>query len=190
MIVAIVAVTFSSTYAQSVSFGPKVGVNFASLTGDDADMLNLDGRTSLHFGAAVNIGISELFAVQPEVVYSAQGFTLEEMGIEGTGKLDYINIPVLADFTIIEGLSLQGGPQIGINITDEFEVDGETESLDAESTDIGAAIGAQYRSPLGLFVQARYTIGFSNVAGDDEDIDGSDVDLKNGVFGVSVGWFF
>ncbi len=185
MVVAVAALTLSSTFAQSVSFGPKVGVNFASLNGDDADDLDLMGRTSLHFGAAVNIGVSELFAVQPEVVYSAQGFTIEEDGVEGTGKLDYIIIPVLADFTVAEGFSLQGGPQIGINITDEFEVEGETETLDAESTDIGVALGAQYRSPLGLFVQARYTVGLSNVAGDEDD-----VDLKNGVFGVSAGWFF
>jgi hypothetical protein len=186
MLAAIAVLSLTTAQAQGVSFGAKAGVNFASLTGDDADMLDLKGRTSFHIGAVANIGISELFAVQPEVVYSAQGFTIEEMGVEGTGKLDYINIPVLADFTIAEGFSLQGGPQIGINITDEFEAEGETETLDAESTDFGAAIGAQYRSPLGLFVQARYTIGLSNVAADDED----DIDLKNGVISISAGWFF
>ncbi|NNK55661.1 MAG: PorT family protein [Flavobacteriaceae bacterium] len=186
MLAAIAVLSFTTAQAQGVSFGAKAGVNFASLTGDDADMLELEGRTGFHIGAVANISISELFAVQPEIVYSTQGFTLEEMGVEGTGKLDYINIPVMADFTVAEGFSLQGGPQIGINVTDEFEAEGETETLDAESTDFGAAIGAQYRSALGLFVQARYTIGLSNVAGDDED----DVDLKNGVISISAGWFF
>jgi len=175
-----------------LSLGAKGGVNFASLTGDDADMLDLNGRTTLHFGAVGNLPISELLAVQAEVVYSAQGFTLEEsfegMTFEGTGKLDYINIPILADFTVLEGLSLQGGPQVGFLITDELEFEDETESLDAESIDFSAAIGAQYRLPMGLFFQARYTIGFNNVAG--EDSAEEDVDLKNGVFSLSAGWFF
>jgi hypothetical protein len=180
LIAAVAALSFTTSHAQGVSFGAKAGANFASVNGDDVD--DVDGRTSLQVGGVANIGISELFAVQPEVVYSAQGFSVTEDGIEGTGKLDYINIPVLADFTIAEGFSLQGGPQVGILVTDDFEVEGQTESLDAESVDIAAAIGAQYRLPIGLFFQARYTIGLSDII--------SDVDAKNAVFGVAAGWFF
>ncbi len=171
-----------SMNAQGISFGAKAGVNFASLSGDDAD--EIDGRTSFHVGGVVNIGVSEFFAVQPEVIYSAQGFTSDGEGADVTGKLDYINIPVLADFTLAEGFSLQGGPQIGINITDDLEVDGGGGgSLDAESIDFGAAAGAQLRLPdMGLFFQARFVIGFNDVI--------SDVDIKNSVVSVSAGWFF
>jgi hypothetical protein len=169
--------------SQGVSFGVKAGVNIASLTGDDTD--DLDGRTSFHVGGAVNIPVSELFAVQPEVVYSAQGFTLSEEGMDITGKLDYINVPILADFTLAEGFSLQGGPQVGFNITKEFEADGvSVEIEDVESVIFEAAVGAQYRLPIGLFFQARYVFGISNASSD------SDFDIKNSVASVSAGWFF
>ena len=176
-----------SSSSQGVNFGVKAGVNFASLTGDDTD--DLDGRTSFHAGGAVNIPISELFAFQPEVIYSAQGFTLSEeeegMDIEITGKLDYINVPILADFTLAEGFSLQAGPQVGFNITKEFEADGFSEEIpDVESVIFDAAVGAQYRLPLGLFFQARYVFGISNASSAD------DTDAKNSVASVSAGWFF
>lgn len=181
---ALAVFVFTTASAQEIAFGAKAGVNFATVNGDDVE--DVDGRTAFQIGAVANIPISELFAVQPEVVYSAQGFTIEEtvlgMTFEGTGKLDYINIPVLADFTIAEGLSLQGGPQLGILVTDEFEVEGETESLDAESIDFGAALGAQYKLPMGLFFQARYTVGLT-------DID-SEANVKNSVLSICAGWFF
>ena len=189
IIVVIFSVALTTSYAQGISIGAKAGTNFASLNGDDTD--DLDGRTSFHVGGVVNISVSELFAVQPEVIYSAQGYKQDTAIGEVVGKLDYINIPVLADFTLAEGFSLQGGPQLGINVTDEAELEGETATIGAESIDLSAAIGAQYKLPVGLFFQARYTIGLSNVVGD-MTIDGVmvETDAKNSVLNLSVGWFF
>lgn len=169
--------------SSGVSFGVKGGVNFATITGDETD--DLDGRTGLNAGAVANIPISELFAVQPEALYSTQGSTFTEDGLDVTIKLDYINVPVLADFTVAEGLSLQGGPQIGFNITKEFEADGiSMEIEDVESVIVEAAVGAQYRLPVGLFFQARYVIGLTNISSD------SDVSNQNSVISLAAGWFF
>jgi hypothetical protein len=178
---ALAVLVITSTSAQ-VSFGAKAGANFASLSGDGAD--GVDGRTSFHIGGVVNIGVSELFSVQPELVYSAQGWTEDSPFGEVVGKLDYINIPIMADFTLAEGFSLQGGPQFGINVTSEVELDGETADIeDVESLDMGVGIGAQYRmTDLGLFFQARYMIGINDVV--------EDAEVKNSVISLSVGWFF
>lgn len=178
---AIAVFGLSNVTAQDVKFGAKAGLNLASLNGDDVD--DTDGRTSFHVGGVVSIGISEKFAVQPEVVYSAQGATGSEEGIDITWKLDYINIPVLADFQVADGFSLQVGPQVSFNITDSVEVDGEeVGDLEAEGVDFGAAVGAQYAMESGLFFQARYSLGLSDV--------NSDADAKNSVISLSVGYFF
>ncbi|WP_100615889.1 porin family protein [Confluentibacter citreus] len=178
---AVIAVlAMNNVNAQEVKFGAKAGVNFASLSGDDVE--DLDGRTSFHIGGVANIAISEKFAIQPELVYSSQGFTVSESGVDVTGKLDYINLPILADFSVAEGFSIQAGPQIGFNITDKVEAEGESESLDAESIDLGAAFGVQYKMETGLFFQARYVLGFSEII--------EDVDAKNNVLSLSVGYFF
>ncbi len=179
---AIAVLGFTTANAQGVSFGAKAGANFASLNGDDAD--NLDGRTGFHVGGVVNIGISEIFAVQPEILYSSQGYKFNSAFGDVKGMLDYINIPILADITVVDGLSLQGGPQVGINISAKAKADGETGDIDdVETLDIGFGGGAQYRLPdMGLFFQARYVIGFSDVI--------TDVTAKNNVISLSAGWFF
>jgi len=185
LVIALGMFVFTSANAQGISFGAKAGLNLASVNGDGTD--DVDGRTAFHVGGVVNIEFSELFALQPEVVYSAQGFSSSETfggeTFESTVKLDYINIPVLADITVVPGLSLQGGPQFGINITSEVEVDGETGDIDGvETLDIAAAIGAQFQLPVGVFFQARYVAGLTEIA------DGGD--FKNSNISLSVGWFF
>lgn len=180
LVIALVTVFGYTVNAQNVTFGAKAGVNFASLGGDDSD--GLDGRTSFHIGAVADISVSDKFSVQPELVYSSQGFTLEEEGIDVTGKLDYISLPIMANISVGEGFSLQVGPQVAFNITDEVEAEGESADLDAESIDFGLAAGAQYKLDSGLLFQARYGLGLTDVA--------SDADLKNNVISISVGYFF
>jgi hypothetical protein len=182
-------ITFSTIQAQGVSFGVKAGFNFASLNGDNVS--GLDGRTGFHAGGIAKLGVSKLFAVQPEIVFSSQGFTDSQGQLKVTGKLDYINIPVLADFTVAKGLSLQGGPQLGISITDEVESGGQTMPIGAESMDFSAVFGAQYRFKIGLILQARYAAGLSNIIGEDT-IEGVSVktDAKNAVFSLSAGMLF
>lgn len=169
---------FAMTASQAqVSFGAKAGVNFASINGDDFD--DADGRTSFHVGGVANISFSEIFGLQPEIVFSSQGAEEDDLSV----RLNYINIPIMVDITLAEGFSLQGGPQIGVNLSGEFEFDGETADIDdVQTLDLGMGAGAQFKMENGLFFQARYVIGFSDVI---EDVEG-----KNSVASLSVGWFF
>lgn len=202
--VALAFLGIATVQAQDeVSFGAKAGLNIASLSGDDVD--DLDSRTGFHIGAVVEIPISEKFSVQPELMYSQQGAKSEEefdgVTAEGTIRLDYINIPVLAKFYVAEGFSLEAGPQFGFNAKaeTEFEVSGggieaesETEDIkdDISGFDFGGALGAGYELNNGLFFQTRYVFGFSDV----NDSDGGDEDdgdaVRNGTFSVSVGFKF
>ena len=173
---AVIAVfAMSNVNAQEVKFGAKAGVNFASLGGDDSD--GLDGRTSFHVGAVAEIGISEKFAVQPELVYSSQGFSVDDENL----KLDYINLPILAKFFVAEGFSIEVGPQVGFLISADAE--GEDVKDLFKSTDFSGALGLGYKLESGLNFAARYNLGLGNV------VDG-DGDLKNNVIQLSVGYFF
>ena len=173
----------SFTQAQETSFGIKAGLNFASLNGDDvADELEM--VTSLHFGVVAEFGLSEKFSIQPEVIYSGQGASLDDELL----KLDYINVPVLAKYYIIEGLSLEAGPQIGFNVNSEYEFDGETEDVEnVKTTNFAAALGLGYKLPIGLFFQARYNLGLSNAF---DGVEGFESDAKNNVLQFSVGYKF
>ncbi|SRX55811.1 porin family protein [Aequorivita sp. CIP111184] len=183
LFVAVATLSFTAAQSQNVRFGAKAGVNFSSLNGSDID--NVDMLTGLHVGAVARIGISELFAIQPEIVYSLQGYSLDD---DLKVNLNYINLPIMVDFTLAEGFSLQAGPQVGFNLSSKVDFDGEKEDAEGVQTvDIGAGLGAQYILPMNLFFQARYVTGLTSVF---EDFDGESFDAKNSVISLSVGYFF
>lgn len=86
--------------AKTVEFGIKGGINIAKYTGDDADGGGITSASRLAFSAGffLVINIAEMFALQPELIYSIKGTNLEYDGLTGLEKhsLNYIEIPVLA----------------------------------------------------------------------------------------------
>src|SRR5690606_10304231 len=180
----LVAFSTSALAQQEVKFGPKAGVNFANLSGaDDSEM-----KTGFHVGAVVEIKFNEKFSVQPEVLYSAQGASFNALGVDGEIKNDYINVPIMAKYYIVEGFSVELGPQIGFLMKSETEVGNITnDSKDFyKSTDFGLNFGLAYDLPMGLFVGARYNLGLSDIR---ENTNVGDT-TKNGVIQVSVGYKF
>lgn len=170
-----------SLHGQSVTFGAKIGANLATFT----EIENIDPKVGLNFGAVASIEISNSFSIQPELFYSSQGYKQDVEGFDSKAKIDYFNIPILADLNLTQGLSLQAGPQIGINIRKELEVDGQENtgsSLGVNEVDVAAAFGLQYKFDGNLFIHARYAMGLSKVFINNE--------AKSSVLSFSIGFFF
>lgn len=178
---------------QQVKFGPKAGLNFANLSGDD----NSDMLTGFHVGAVAEIKFNEKFSIQPEVVYSAQGTKYTEtfpvLGtVETSLNNDYINIPILAKYYIVDGFSVEAGPQVGFLMKSESKVEGGSGSVTTDSkdnfksTDFGLGLGLAYDLPVGLFVNARYNLGLSDIR---ENTSAGDA-VKNNVIQVGIGYKF
>ncbi len=165
-LLAIAVISFSvSSNAQDIKFGFKGGVNFATLNGDDVND-NLDGRTGYHIGAVLQVSLAETIALQPELLYSAQG-------IEDT-DIDYLNLPILVKLKFAKIFSVEAGPQFGFVVNDNFAVG------DPESFDLSGAVGAGVEfGP--FFGQLRYNFGFTDVI--------DNVEAKNSAFQVSVGYY-
>jgi hypothetical protein len=184
---------FSLTFSiAQVNFGAKAGVNFSDITGDDVD--SFTGRTGFHVGFVAEIMITETFAFQPEIMYSAQGSDYEESfegeSYTGEAPIDYINVPLMAKLYVGEGgFSVEAGPQIGLLMSAKFKEDGEEIDIkdDLKSTDFGVNLGLGYKMESGLNFGARYNLGLSNA--NDSDLDGG-AEYKNSVIQVSVGYFF
>jgi len=183
---------FALMNAQDINFGAKAGVNFASITGDDTD--DLDMRTSLHVGVVAEIVISETFSFQPELLYSAQGAKESIENVDLTFKVDYLNLPLMAKFYVGEGFSLEAGPQIGFLLSSKFEgeEDGNSMSVDMKDylkgIDFGLNLGLGYKLESGLNFGARYNFGFSDLNDSEEEFGTSSI--KNSVIQAYVGFFF
>lgn len=208
LVAALAVFGFTNANAQDLNFGAKAGVNFANIGGDESD--DYDGKTGFHLGLVAEIMLTDQFAFQPEILYSAQGARAEETYredgfeefYEADLKLSYINIPLLAKYYIAEGLSLQLGPQIGFLVSANSDYTGtysyegvtetESESEDMKeymnSVDFALAGGVGYKLDMGLFFNARYGLGLSNIHKNEDDDD--DFSQNNNVFQLSVGYMF
>jgi len=194
-LLAVLALSTAAFAQTPTEFGIKAGVNIANYGGD---IEGTDARTGLHVGVVAEMKLSDNFSVQPELLYSMQGATYSEsfddVPGEITDKLDFILLPVMAKYYIIDGLSLEVGPQFGILLSakSEAEAGGETAEADIEvyrNFDMALNGGVGYELPMGLFVQARYSLGVTNIIEDTNDsID--DFVLTNNNFQLSVGYKF
>ena len=179
----LITVGMMTVNAQNLSFGAKAGVNFANLK---PDLDDASTRTSFHLGAVAEIGISDKFSVQPELLYSEQG-AKDESDDDEVVRTNYLTLPILAKYYLTDGLSLEAGPQIGFLLTAEVEDDGDTIDLkdNTKGTDIGFAFGLGYKLDSGLNFGLRYFLG-----SDINDVDGDSDKISNRVFQLSLGYFF
>jgi Outer membrane protein beta-barrel domain len=167
---------------EGIVFGLKGGLNVSNFSGDITHNSN---RTSIHIGLFSEIIMSDNFSLQPELLYSGQGFSGSDTPGFSRSKYDYINIPVLAKIYLSEKLSIEAGPQIGflISAKEKTEVDKLTIS-NQKTVDFGLNLGFAYDLKNGVFFQTRYNLGISNVnAGSNEDA----IKYTNSVVQLSVG---
>lgn len=153
------------------SFGAKLGANFSSYYGDDAD--NIDGKTGLHLGFLSDISVNENMSVQPELLFSFEGAD----GVD----INYIRIPVLAKYYPIEGLSFNFGPQLGVMVLAEDEAGNDLKDS-VNSIDVGLIFGASYVLENGFFATASYNYGLTEVF--------ENSDLKISMFQIGIGFQF
>ncbi|MCK0200357.1 porin family protein [Ornithobacterium rhinotracheale] len=194
-----------SMQAQHLGFGVRGAYNYSSLRGTAATGLSLEGRSGYQVGLFAEVPLLGKWSVQPEVYYSTQGAkNLFNQGDEF--KTQNINIPILAKYYIVSGLNVQFGPQISFKTGSDYSFDkarvnqawknissGEM----AKGTNFGAVLGLGYRVPVvGLSIDARYTLGLTNVVNDDQTVKeaikavGAKDNFKNGIFSVGVGYSF
>jgi Outer membrane protein beta-barrel domain len=176
----LVCITTYSLFAQHTNFGLKTGYNSSSV--QISDGADYDSKSGLHIGGLAHIHISEHFAVQPELVFSCQGGERPNSKL----KLNYINVPVLAQYMIGDGFRLQTGPQFGFLVSAEQKIgDIEVDIDDAfNSFDLSWAFGASYIFSSGIGIDARYNLGLNNISDD------SDFEAKNRVFQVGLFYQF
>ncbi len=178
LVIVISVLGFVNMNAQDIKFGVKGGINFASINGDNTK--NIETVTSFNFGIMAEMIISGKFSFQPELMYSGQGYDIENKMVE----LTYLNMPLMAKYYVTKGLSLEAGPQIG------FLLSAKKESIDLKNqlkkVDLGVNIGIGYKLDNGLNFGLRYNLGLSNM----NNVDGITAKNKNSVLQLSVGYFF
>lgn len=198
-----ISTIFAQDDSKELQLGIKGGVNLAKIVGDDIG--DLKSRTSFNVGLLAEIPISERISIQPEVLYSGQGFDIKEIDQDNIFdtdenieyQLDYIQVPLLLKIYLVEGLSIEAGPQFGFKIKEKIdfktnsdgggiEIDPKDSYVKDFSTDI--ALGAAYKFDNGFFINGRYNYGLTTIFKENTIL--GNIDVKNAVWQFGVGFMF
>lgn|SRR5690606_20280781 len=181
--------------------GVKGGVNFANFRVDEVADNNL--KVGLNLGLFAKLPIGDAFAVQPEILYSSKGSKLTyDNFIQGEGEyrfnLNYIEVPVLAVFSLGEHFNIHAGPYIAYltssNIKD-MEDDGTIDTIKDIDVDnfnrldygLAAGIGIDVN---GFIAGVRYNYGLKEV-GKSDNVTGELLDdSKNSAATIYIGFGF
>lgn len=182
--------------AQKVStmvakLGPKVGMNLTTLggvtSGETAKMkAGFNGGVVLnmrwgqrHLNSAFGTGY---FGLQPEILFSTQGAKVSGK----TLSLNYLTIPVMLKFYATEGFNIELGPEFAFLMSKPGMLQTANANYDLTNLkggkDVLLGIGLGYDFNFGLTVNARYNLGFSQLAGN--------LPWKNNVIQISISYLF
>jgi len=171
----LVAVSVALSYFSQaqIRFGIKAGANLSNVGGKDAD-----GASSLigfHGGVQANIPLMAGLSVQPELLYSAQG-TKVPVETSGDGDeilttkvpvhMNYLSLPLLAQYRHASGAYVQTGPQLSYLLSAKMKVNGESADLkdDFKKTDLSWVLGVGYSIADGkIGFNVRYNFGLSKL---------------------------
>lgn len=176
-----------------------------------------DSKSTFYAGAMAEYKFNDKFAVQGEVLYSPIGgkqeeavaFTEAGVNVTGTEKTDWklgtVQIPISAKYYATENLAFGVGLNVGVifsaKVKSTLELSGsalgesfsesETTTTDVKDhmnkLNLAPFVGAEYTLENGLFFDARYNLGVSNLA---KKEDGENGTLKNSFIQVGVGFKF
>lgn len=175
-------------------FGFKLGANLASISNDQPSInFSPETKADFHAGAVMNLhwGIRNemsgvgtgYFGIQPEVLYSGQGFAFNGTSV----NMNYISMPILAKFYPTKAISIEAGPVFSYMLSvspNTTVIDGAEIPLSdlKGGKDVGIVVGVGYEFKKGLNLSARYNKGMADVA--------NNLKWKNNVIALSVGWLF
>ena len=185
--VLIAAAIVSMSAMAQVQFGAKVGVDMTNFWGSDTEH---GMQPNYQAGALMEYKFSDHFGIAPEIVFAAQGGKHKAGGVTTKFNTNYINIPVMLKFYASDKFSVDFGPQLGINVYSKFTVSGggadvTTDIKDGTKTvDFGLGLGGTYNLTEKAFVQARYTMGLTEVFKDEVSA------AKNGNIQLAFGMKF
>lgn len=192
-----------SLKAQESQVGIKGGINFSNFRIDDDEADDQNLRTSFQAGLFFKAAMTEFFAIQPELLYTTKGSTVNYnfLGEKGgiTQKLTYIEVPILAVINLTENLNIHAGPYVAYLLKAKIENDSDNDFFDFSNDlnednyqridyGIAAGIGIDLNT---LHLGVRYDYGLNDIGKDSDNDDPSIGEgVQNSTFSIFVGLGF
>jgi hypothetical protein len=166
-------------------FGIKAGANFSTVNGSAVQ----DASTIAGFNGGVyfKLPLVHGLSIQPELLYSGQGFGDNGGGENDKQHFNYFNIPVLLKYTHFSGLFVEAGPQFGVLTSASYKSGGVSADDKSyyNSADVSLVVGVGFKIPTTpLSIDARYNLGLSNI--ENNSGTGGTGTVRNGSFQIGL----
>lgn len=163
------------TRKNVVSLGVTAGGNFSMMS--KYDPIDLGSRTGIGFqgGAAINVHFGQRqgadagtgpFGVQLEVLYGQHNIKTD---LGENIKLGYLEVPLLFKYYFNQEINVELGPTFAFLMSKSPDVlEGPSTTIavgELKGGDVRGTVGISYHSKKGFFASARYSYGFSELAG-------------------------
>lgn len=185
LLAVIVILASHSATGQKFSYGIKAGLNIANqqVSNGGGISASFNAYYGFHAGIYTIFGFNDKLGLQPEAIYSAQGWDFNIGGVVASLRANYVNLPILLRYMPESKFHLDTGPQIGILVSADGTASGTTQDVSSyySRTEIAWVIGAGVDLSQVTF-SARYNLGLS-----DADTE-SQTTSKNNVAQFSIGY--
>lgn len=205
ILLALIFLTTLECVKAQTQLGIKAGVNYVNnVIVNSPDDSNQDNqyRLGYHAGVFGRIMLTNKLFLRPELLFSNKGYKSDgQPDAQPSGEarlhLNYINLPLLVGYEIVDNLTFSLGPELGYLVSAKSKF--ATETIDVKNAwdndfDFGLSTGVNYSISEKLAIEIRYTHGLSSVIDNvmitDENGEPTDHNMKfqNRAFQLSVSY--
>ena len=167
----------ATAHAQGPSAGIRAGINLADLSfSSETEVTDSKNLTGLVAGVFATVPVNDVFAFQPELLFSMQGTRFTDGGETAKIKIDYVQVPMLGRFKLMKGspVAVLVGPTLGFRSRARIEAPGAPADFDDDfgdeikRVDVGLVTGVGVDVGR-LVLDGRYTWGLVNISKDTND---------------------
>ena len=151
--------------AQDTRYGATAGFLSASAKLDFNQISVSNTESGFYVGAFVEIGISDKFKIQPELLYAS------------TDGFSSIQLPIMTKYYVSEKFNLQGGLQFNLSL--------EETSDDISAFTFGLGLGTGYDITEDFLITARYAFQLN-----DSYTGEGDISSKTNLLNIGLGYRF
>jgi hypothetical protein len=175
----------------ALRWGLKAGINFADFkpSGSDAPHLNWNIKKGIIAGPFVAFYLYDNLAIQPELLYSQEGFRVENATTD-TYAVDFVQIPLLLKFNLSPSSPISpylfSGPFAAFKVRDEIPAGTAIPPIKKFNFGFtaGGGLGINLGGTSTLLFEGRYSFGILNIA----DVPtGTDIKVKSKVLSFMIG---
>ena len=141
----------------TLTIQPKVGMNISNLT--DADKSIIDWN----FGLEGEYMLTDKFSLAAGIFISNQGAKYKSDDGDYTADLDYVNVPIMANYYLLPGLAIKAGVQPGFKTKAKAITDGGSVDLDIFYGTVNEGLGTDIKiSPMDFSIPVGISYEYAN----------------------------